>query len=251
MLPKVKKVNLSAQLVDAITELVENGTWKPGDKLPNEIELAASFDVSRNIMREAMKILSNSGILESKAGVGTFISEGAISSIHSMRFFDKLKNNTSVEKILETRLIIEPELVYYACLRGSDEEIRALDEQVEEAVRTWKERDYRYTDDFIFHLSLARMSRNDILGNLLSTMLEQMKDGDYIQVNQYMAPERRNSSFDDHKRIMEALKKRDALLARQIMYDHLFDRICVINPTYDIDLTRCKRIEKKRREGKQ
>ena len=82
---------MSVQLLDAITELVENGSWKPGDKLPNEIELAASFNVSRNIMREAMKILNNFGVLESKAGIGTFVTEGAQANIHSMRFFEKLK----------------------------------------------------------------------------------------------------------------------------------------------------------------
>ena len=43
MIPKIKKVNLSTQLVDTITSLIENGTWKLGDKLPNEVELATSL----------------------------------------------------------------------------------------------------------------------------------------------------------------------------------------------------------------
>ena len=73
MIPKIKKVNLSTQLVDTMTTLIEDGSWKLGDKLPNEVELAASFEVSRNVMRESMKILENFGILESKTGIGTFI----------------------------------------------------------------------------------------------------------------------------------------------------------------------------------
>lgn len=55
MIPKIKKVNLSTQLVDTMTTLIEDGSWKLGDKLPNEVELAASFEVSRNVMRESME----------------------------------------------------------------------------------------------------------------------------------------------------------------------------------------------------
>mgnify|MGYP000862670277 CR=1 FL=1 len=62
MLPKVKKINLSTQLIDTITALIESGEWELGMKLPNEIDLAASFNVSRNIMRESMKILENNHI---------------------------------------------------------------------------------------------------------------------------------------------------------------------------------------------
>ena len=126
MLPKVKKINLSSQLIDTMTTLIEENNWSPGSKLPNEVELAASLGVSRNIMREAMKILENFGILESKAGIGTFVSETALSAIRNMRFFDNLKSNTSIETILETRIIIEPELAYYAALRASEEDTALL-----------------------------------------------------------------------------------------------------------------------------
>lgn len=247
LLPKVQKTNLSTQLVEALASMVEAGTWKPGDKLPNEIELAASFNVSRNIMREAMKILINFGILDSNAGSGTFVSSSAISGIHSMRFFERLKKNTSLEKIMETRLIIEPELAYLACLRGTDEEIRALEALVNKSEKIWRARNYFYTDDFNFHAELARMSKNDILSDLLSTMLNQLKEGDYIQFNRYTKPEERDSRVDEHGLIVEAIKKRDALLAKSIMHRHLFGRIEVINSSYDTEEL-CKEIESSQTE---
>lgn len=246
MLPKMKKVNLSVQLVNAVTELIESGTWSPGNKLPNEIELAASFEVSRNIMREAMKILDNFGILESKAGVGTFISESAISNIHNMRFFNELKNNASVEKILETRLIIEPDLAYYACLRSSDEDIEDLANKLIIITKQHKKENFFHTDDFNFHARLAELSGNDILANLLETLLHQLKQENYIQFNQYVSQEVKQSSFNDHLRILEAIQKRDPLLSRTIMQEHLFARIKVINSSYDTDLALSKEIAKKR-----
>lgn len=246
MLPKMKKVNLSVQLVDAVTNLIESGTWKPGDKLPNEIELAASFDVSRNIMREAMKILVNFGILDSKAGIGTFISENAVANIHNMQFFNELKSNPSVEKILETRLIIEPELAYYACLRCSDADIRKLAADLEEADKRHIKENFFHTDDFDFHVRLASLSGNEILANLLNTLLDQLKHENYMQFNQYVSRQVKENSINDHHRILEAIELRDPLLAREIMREHLFARIRVINSSYDTDLALSQKIARKR-----
>ena len=158
MIPKIKKVNLSTQLVDTITSLIENGTWKLGDKLPNEVELATSFEVSRNIMRESMKILEYFGILESKTGIGTFISQTALSAIHNMRFFDVLKNNTTVEMIMETRIIIEPELAYYAALRATEDDISFLKDIFMENTSGNRENFFKERHDFNFLLLLAKCS---------------------------------------------------------------------------------------------
>lgn len=223
MIHKIKKVNLSARLIDAMTELIENGTWKQGDKLPNEIELAASFGVSRNIMREAMKILSNFGVLDASAGVGTFVSPTAISSIHRMRFFNGLRSNISVEQIMETRLIIEPELAYYACLRITPAALRVLQNHVQDSPSS--------QDEFSFHSKLAASSGNPILTNLLNTMLDQLRDTGYAQFHTY-AEEENNISHNDHKAILAAMEKRDPPLARRIMHDHLSVRINIISSSY-------------------
>ena len=224
MIHKIKKVNLSARLIDAMTELIENGTWRQGDKLPNEIELSASFGVSRNIMREAMKILSNFGVLDASAGVGTFVSPTAISSIHRMRFFNGLRSNTSVEQIMETRLIIEPELAYYACLRITPAALRALQKNVKDFPSG--------RDEFSFHSKLAACSGNPILSNLLNTMLDQLRDTGYSQFQNFAETENR-ISYNDHKAILAAIEQRDPLLARRIMYDHLSVRINIISSPCD------------------
>lgn len=233
---KVKKVNLSAQLVEAITEQIESGALKAGDKLPNEIELAASFEVSRNIMREAMKVLENFGILESKAGSGTFISENAIANVHSMHFFDRIKTNTSVRKILEARLIIEPNLAYYACQRAAEEEIQCLERITAETVENWKN-GKDPTEDFAFHLQVAKMSRNDLLENFLHVILAQLKDSDYMQVNQYASAHEVDAKIKDHIEIVDAMRKHDAQKAKEIMYTHLLERVHTIDTAFNIDLT--------------
>jgi len=230
MLPNNKKNNLSTQLVDTMTELIESGKWTPGMKLPNELELAASFNVSRNIMREAMKILENFGILGSRAGIGTHISETALSSIHNMQFFNDLKNNSSIENILETRLIIEPELAYYASLRGSDEELSRLRTIIE------SNRDHIKGEDFDFHMCIARASGNSVLESLLMTMLDQLRSSKYVEFDQHAEKEVVKHSYSDHQHIAEAILSRDANEARKLMRHHLTARIDTINSYYNADM---------------
>ena len=245
MIPKIKKVSLSMQLIETMVELIENETWALGEKLPNELELAASFNVSRNIMREAMKIIESFGILDSKTGIGTYVSMNALSNIHNMHFFSALKNNTSVEKLLETRLIIEPELVYYATLRATDEELKILGNIIQSEI----EKDnspFFYTQDLEFHTLIGKYSRNEILANLLSSILEQLTSSDYSSFNQHTDKTTIITSRTDHTLIYDAMIKKDALLARDIIYNHLFSRIEAINSSYSTDMALSQNIQTNR-----
>lgn len=248
MIPKIKKVNLSAQLMNTMIELIENGTWSLGEKLPNEIELSSSFNVSRNAMREAMKILENFGILDSKTGIGTYVSQSALTNIHNMHFFESLKNNSSIEKLLETRLIIEPELAYYATLRCTDEEIKLLRKILEEDNKKHEITNFFHVHDFDFHTQIAKYSKNDILENLLSSILEQLASNDYAQFNQFVDKNVKENSIGDHMKILDAIEQKDPLLARDIMYNHLFARMKVINSSYDTNMALSQQIKKSRIE---
>lgn len=248
MLPKIEKNNLCSQLKDIMISLIEEGTWAPGEKLPNEIELAKSFQVSRNIMRESMKILENFGILESRAGIGTRVSESAVRNVSNMRFLERLRDNTSVEKLLETRLIIEPELAYYATLRATDVEIQSLRRILEEDTEKHVITNFFHTDDFRFHVGVANCARNDLLEALLGSILEQLSANAYADFNKFVDDSVKIPSFNDHMAIFEAIQRRDPLLAKEIMRDHLFARMKVINPDYRTDLLHSREIRHKNAE---
>lgn len=246
MIPKIKKLSLSNQLIKVIIELIETGQWEIGLKLPNEIELASSFNVSRNIMRESMKVLENFGILSSKTGIGTYVSENAIANIHNMQFFENLKNNSTIETLLETRLIIEPELAYYATLRCTDDEIEELRTILENDAKRHEVTDFFHDDDFDFHYKLAEFSRNVLCESFIRSILNQLKSSEYSKINKYVDKKIKEESINDHVDLSYALEKRDPLLAKEIMYNHIFARIKVINSSYNTDMLLSKKIEKKR-----
>jgi DNA-binding FadR family transcriptional regulator len=68
-----QKLLLSEKIVENITDLIVKGYYKPGDKLPNEIDMSSALGISRASLREAFKILESRNIIEVRRGIGTFI----------------------------------------------------------------------------------------------------------------------------------------------------------------------------------
>lgn len=251
MLPKINRSSLSNQIIKTMVELIESGQWESGLKLPNEIELSSSFDVSRNILRESMKILANFEILTAKAGKGTYISKNAIANIHNMHFFENLKNNSTIENLLETRLIIEPEMAYYATIRCTDDEINNLElEMINEKDIKKNEITSFFYNDFDFHFKLAKLSRNVLCANFIQSVLNELESSDYSKINKHVDRSITEDSHSDHVYLITAMKKRDPLLAKEIMYNHIFLRISIINSSYNSDMIFSKKAEKNRKKNK-
>ena len=76
MFKKIKNKSVVQTVVDSITKAIITGDLKPGDKIPTEMELAESFGVGRNSIREAIKILVYYGVLEIRRAEGTFVCDG-------------------------------------------------------------------------------------------------------------------------------------------------------------------------------
>ena len=72
----VRTARLYEQIVKQIEESIVEGVLKPGDQLPTERELAQQFGVSRTAVREAVKTLTEKGLVESHSGRGTFVTSG-------------------------------------------------------------------------------------------------------------------------------------------------------------------------------
>ena len=70
-----RRETLFKQVSSRIAALIHQGKWKPGEMLPNEVELAQMFSVSQGTMRRALKMLVDTGVLIRRQGRGTFVSE--------------------------------------------------------------------------------------------------------------------------------------------------------------------------------
>ena len=228
---KVRKQSLADQLILMIIELIRDGHLLSGEKLPGEAEFAASFDVSRNIMREALKILENFGILEAKNGIGTFISKCAIENIHNMNFFYRLKDNDSVMSILEMRLMIEPSAAYFAAKRIDEDGIADLIKLMEDLKEKYiKFPDYK--DDFEIHSAIAHYSGNTLCEDLINSLLGRLQNSLYAEFNKYQSQKTKEDNRETHIALLQAISSHDKRLAQKLMYNHILKRILLINSSF-------------------
>ena len=114
MLQPVPKNRVYENVSLQIREQIENGTWKEGEKIQGELELAKLFQVSRGSIRESIKSLQMLGILDAKSGQGTFVAQNALQKIRDSRLADMLNDADYYDEIIEYRYIIETQAAYIA-----------------------------------------------------------------------------------------------------------------------------------------
>ena len=130
--------------------------FAPGDRLPNEQDLADELHVSRTTLREAVKILAAYRVLEIRRGIGTFVTEEALNETQDFEQLADVKANA--KDLYEMRLIFEPEAAALAALRGTEAEIRRIleiGEHIEQEILSNRD---RTDDEHAFHRAIAQAS---------------------------------------------------------------------------------------------
>ena len=120
-LEPVRRANLPATIAERLRQRIAEGSLRPGERLPGHRELAQQFSVSVGSLREAISMLVGDGLIETRAGLGTFVSEGGSVSAGA-----PLLDRVQIEELIEARLVLESELSALAARRASEEEIAEL-----------------------------------------------------------------------------------------------------------------------------
>lgn len=212
----MEKRNLAQQTADSLYgRIVNGGTWGPGDRLPNENDLAEQLGVSRGTLREAIRLLTAQGILTAQKGRGTFVAENA--SLPGRFALENLPVERSrLADLFEARLLLEPELAALACRRVSREELErilALGEQVRRDILAGNNR----TDsDQRFHQAIAA-AHNDFLSHLSPIINQAVAES--LRLSEYEKA-LSESTLQDHALLLAFLRDRDAAGAKRAMYLH-------------------------------
>lgn len=209
---KIKVERIPNLIVEQIRREIITGKLKPGDYLPPELELAEKFKVSRTSVREALQILEGFGVIERRKREGTIIRQVTIEDLAAI-YIPKPEDETMLD-LFEARIALECAAVKLAVERASNEEIEELEMTV-----SWMFRDPKSSaeNDIVFHIMLARLSHNQVIANLVQSLKKTM---DKIQVI-IPSPEDIPKVIEEHRGIVDAIKKRDAELAQQRIIDHI------------------------------
>ncbi|VTU36522.1 Putative L-lactate dehydrogenase operon regulatory protein [Variovorax sp. PBS-H4] len=159
-----------------LRRIISEGKLKPGDKLPPERELAALYGVSRNTMREALRALELSGLIELRLGAtgGAFVLEGSSNAVvNGMRDLYFLGAITP-EHLTDARISISAAVIRMAVERITDDEIDGLEENVAAAARAHASGDFAARTAYhqAFHMLLAKATRNPILIAAMEGVME-------------------------------------------------------------------------------
>ncbi|HTM40921.1 MAG TPA: FadR/GntR family transcriptional regulator [Terriglobales bacterium] len=219
MYKTVRSSRLYEQIVKQIEDSVLKGILKPGDQLPAERELAEQFGVSRTAVREAIKALSEKGLVESYSGRGTFITNGTSHAMRqSLDLIMRIGQAEGSAQLAEVRDILEPEIAALAALRAEDQHLESLREAVNVMDASKHEADAFIEADLDFHLALAEAAANPLILSLIDSIVGLLREQRMRIFQTEGGPERGQYH---HRRILKAVENRDPEKARQCMRAHL------------------------------
>jgi GntR family transcriptional repressor for pyruvate dehydrogenase complex len=218
MLQQAKKVTLFDDVVLQVQNLIQNGSLRPGDRLPPERELALQVGVSRNTLREALKALKLIGVLKVSQGGGTFINENLNSKIvASSTKFISLVETTEILNLLEARKIIESATAFYAAERADSQDISKMEKFMVLQKDNYEDTELFTRYDSQFHLQIAIASKNPFLLNLLKAIREPLLR-EMVKTHLSMP---NFTALKDHESIFDFIKGKDAKRSAEAMNVHL------------------------------
>jgi DNA-binding FadR family transcriptional regulator len=208
-----KLTQTKRSLVDlALEELgqrLTSGTWAVGSRIPTEPELAEQLGISRNTVREAVRVLLYAGLLEVRQGDGTYV-RAITSPAEAMRSISR----ASLREQLEVRAVLEESTARLAALRADEHDIAQIERCL--AIRG-EQHQYQTADDFIardmdFHLAIADACGNAALAELYRYFSRTVQLGIQFSIQDEALPD---PDLASHQAIVTAIRNGDAVAAGQ------------------------------------
>jgi GntR family transcriptional regulator, transcriptional repressor for pyruvate dehydrogenase complex len=213
----IRRSRLYQGIVEQIEGLLEKGDLRTGDQLPPERQLAEQFQVSRASVREALRTLELLGIVETRAGGGTFVRQTSPDDL-ARPLTSLITRGHSLADVIEFRGLIEPAIAALAAERIAPAQLTELGEIFAEQERKVATGEPYAEEDTRFHELIGEASRNELLTTMLGVIWDVLRESreQWLQTNQ-----RAHSSVDAHRRILAGLSAHDPEAARRAAAEHI------------------------------
>ncbi len=169
----VKRSYVFDEVVNKLQQQIIAGKYKKGDKLPSEPELMEQFGVGRSSIREAIRILANTGILRVQQGLGTFVE---IENGTPVPWYQRLQNANSKD-LHEVRQLLELKIAEKAAINRTQKDINQMSFFLKKRLAAAQENlpEQCIEADIEFHLAIAEAAKNVILSDLYKNIAAQIK----------------------------------------------------------------------------
>ncbi|MCK6186401.1 FadR/GntR family transcriptional regulator [Pseudomonas sp. EYE_354] len=206
--PLIKR-SLVDQAVEQLRLRIAAGVWAVGERLPTEPELCAELGISRNTVREAMRVLAFSGLIEVRQGDGSYL-RSMTDPLGAMRAL----SHCTLEQAQETRQILEVEAIGLAALRRTEQDLEHLREALQGSAALYHgDLEAYISADLVFHKRLVDAAHNPALSELYHYFSAIVA----AQLRQTLSiSPRRQAVFDLHIALLDAVEQQDPERAKSL-----------------------------------
>jgi DNA-binding FadR family transcriptional regulator len=217
-------------VVEVVGVRIVKGDYRPGETLPNEEALCSEFDVSRGVLREATKVLTEKGLIRSRPKTGTRVQPRSAWNLFdadllvwTLRAGNKI---AFLQSVTEVRRIIESEAARLAATRAGELEVAALQRACSELADFLADEgafDYEtYLElDMQFHSGVLEASHNELLAQIGRTMRRAVQTARQADSRSIAIL---RESLPHHLAMVEAIARRDPERAHAAARD-MFDQV--------------------------
>lgn len=214
----VPRSTLPEEVANRLLTLIRERELRPGTKLPAERSLAGMMDVSRPVVREALRALSLMRVVDIRQGDGTYVTSLEPRQLIAHLDFVFAKDSVALAQLLEARRVVEVGNARLAAFRITESEIAALGDLVASLAGCIDDPDRFSELDIALHEAVCAAANNFLLAqfmNIVSTLgkVSRERTGGLRTV--------REAALRDHRRILDALRAHDPDAAQRAMLEHL------------------------------
>jgi len=172
----VRRTNASREIVAQVRGMIAGGHVKAGDRLPPERELAQLFGVGRSTLREAVRVLESLGLVEVRAGEGTFLAEGDAATTQAQLPPALFSKWTTQVNLFELRTVLEPGLASLAARRATADYLTKMHEALAAQAAQVQRGELGTDEDATFHELIAEATRNPALIHLMQHLARSLRE---------------------------------------------------------------------------
>ncbi|GGE78589.1 transcriptional regulator [Streptosporangium jomthongense] len=213
MLERIQKGSLVETAIESLRHAIETGHWPVGGKLPVESDLSDALGVSRNTVREAVRVLAHVGMLETRQGDGTYVRATRDAGETLKRIA-----RTQLKDQLEVRIMLETEAAKLAAQRRNEEDLRTMTAALDARGKADTDLQARIRHDESFHHALVAASHNSALAELYDYFSHAITQTIERTEHDADLPE---PSQEDHELLLAAVRRQDSVKAEKLARDLL------------------------------
>lgn len=219
--PLQRRISVGANIAARLQTLIQDGTFKPGERLPVQRELARQFGTSLAGVREAISVLNAAGLVEATPGRGTIVRSATEGGDSFDGWLGMAADDQELVELVEAREMLEAFTIRRAALYATTEQIQELRDALDEMRHHLNDLEAYVQADMHFHLLIAQIAGNRIVTRLMRVIQRPLAENLRSNVQQLSKTGKLPQSFATHERIVEGIEKRDAKYAQQAFAEML------------------------------